>query len=70
MRGMPVYVCMCFGVCDREIRSCIARGARTVEDVGEASDAGTGCGGCHEHIHALLAASHAPADLAELPATA
>ncbi|WP_300015603.1 (2Fe-2S)-binding protein [Pseudonocardia sp.] len=65
-----MYVCMCFGVCDREIRSCIANGARTVDEVGEATDAGTGCGGCHEHIDALLAASHACSDLAELPPTA
>lgn len=62
-----MYVCMCFAVCDREIRSC---GARTVEDVGEATGAGTGCGSCHEHIDALLAADHASSALTELPASA
>jgi bacterioferritin-associated ferredoxin len=67
---MPVYVCMCFAVCDREIRSCIARGARTVEDVGEATDAGTGCGSCHDHIDTLLVTSRAPALLDDLPVTA
>jgi bacterioferritin-associated ferredoxin len=67
---MPVYVCMCFAVCDREIRSCIARGARTVEDVGDATEAGTGCGSCHEHIDTLLTAAHAPSLLSELPVTA
>jgi bacterioferritin-associated ferredoxin len=65
-----MYVCMCFAVCDREIRSCIARGARTVEEVGDATDAGTGCGSCHEHIDTLLTATLAPAALAELPVTA
>jgi bacterioferritin-associated ferredoxin len=65
-----VYVCMCFAVCDREIRSCIARGARSVEDVGEATEAGTGCGSCHEHIDTLLTAELAPSELAGLRATA
>lgn len=65
-----MYVCMCFAVCDREIRSCASHGARTVEDIGEATGAGTGCGSCHEHIDALLSSVHAPAALAELPATA
>ncbi|MDN5933614.1 MAG: (2Fe-2S)-binding protein [Pseudonocardia sp.] len=60
---------MCFAVCDREIRSCIARGARTVEEVGDASGAGTGCGGCHGHIDTLLTATFAPSDLHDLPAT-
>ncbi len=65
-----MYVCMCFAVCDREIRSCAGRGARTVEEVGDATGAGTGCGSCHQHIDALLSATHAAADLAEFPATA
>ncbi|QJY48664.1 (2Fe-2S)-binding protein [Pseudonocardia broussonetiae] len=65
-----MYVCMCFAVCDRQIRSCIGRGARTVEEVGEATEAGTGCGGCQDHIDTLLTASLAPSELSELPATA
>ncbi len=55
---------------DTEIRSCIARGARTIEDVGDACGAGTGCGSCHDHIDVFLAAAHAPSELAGLPATA
>lgn len=65
-----MYVCMCFAVCDREIRSCAARGARTVEEIGDATGAGTGCGSCHERIDALLGAAHVTADLAKLPASA
>lgn len=65
-----MYVCLCFGVCERKIRACAARGARTVEEVGEATDAGTGCGGCHEHIDTILATEHAPADVSALPSTA
>jgi bacterioferritin-associated ferredoxin len=65
-----VYVCICHAVPDSEIRSCIARGARTVAEVGDACGAGTGCGSCHEHIDVFLAAAYAPSEIAELPATA
>ena len=37
-----MYVCICAAVTDTVVRSCIARGARTVEEVGEACEAGTG----------------------------
>jgi len=65
-----VYVCICHAVPDTEIRSCIARGARTVEEVGDACGAGTGCGSCQDHIDVFLAAAYAPSAIAELPATA
>jgi len=65
-----VYVCICYAVPDSEIRSCIAEGARSVEEVGEACGAGTGCGSCHDRIDVFLAAAHASSDLAGLPATA
>jgi bacterioferritin-associated ferredoxin len=65
-----VYVCICYAVPDSEIRACIARGARSVEEVGDACDAGTGCGSCHDHIDVFLAAAHAPSEIAELPRSA
>lgn len=65
-----MYVCICEAVTDTEVRSCIAAGARTVEDVGDACGAGTGCGSCHDHIDVFLAAAHAPSELAGLPAIA
>jgi bacterioferritin-associated ferredoxin len=65
-----VYVCICHAVPDSVVRSCIARGARTVEEVGDACDAGTGCGSCHDHIDVFLAAANAPATVAALPRTA
>lgn len=52
-----MYVCICAGVPDNEVHSCIARGARTLDEVGERCGAGTGCGSCHARISALLAAS-------------
>jgi bacterioferritin-associated ferredoxin len=65
-----VYVCICYAVPDSAIRACIARGARTVEEVGDACDAGTGCGSCHDHIDVFLAAAHAPSEIAGLAQSA
>jgi bacterioferritin-associated ferredoxin len=65
-----VYVCICYAVPDSEIRSCIARGARSIPEVGDACGAGTGCGSCHENIDVFLAAAHAPSELTELPTPA
>ena len=36
---------------DNEIRE---KGLKTVEEVGEATNAGTGCGGCQEQIQEIL----------------
>ena len=65
-----MYVCICHAVPDTEVRSCIARGARTVDEVGDACGAGTGCGSCHDHIDVFLAAARAPSEIAGLPVSA
>ena len=65
-----MYVCICYAVPDSAIRACIARGARTVDEVGDACNAGTGCGSCHDHIDVFLAAAHAPSEIAGLAQTA
>jgi bacterioferritin-associated ferredoxin len=49
-----VYVCLCRAVSDRKVRKVINRGAATVDEVGAACGAGTGCGGCRPEIQALL----------------
>jgi bacterioferritin-associated ferredoxin len=49
-----VLVCLCNTVSKKEIRGCVASGASTVAEVGEACGAGTGCGGCRGDIRALL----------------
>ena len=65
-----MYVCICAAVTETEVRSCIARGACTVEEVGDACAAGTGCGSCHDHIDVFLAAASSPSELASLPLSA
>lgn len=61
-----MLVCHCMKVCDRTIRECVERGARSVEDVGRACQAGTGCGGCRPAIHALVAGEPADAGVISL----
>ena len=52
---VALLVCHCRKVCDRTIRECIDRGARSVDEVGQACQAGTACGGCRPTIGALIA---------------
>lgn len=48
-------VCNCMGVTRGEIVKAIKeKHLETVEQVGEITDAGTGCGGCQDDIQAIL----------------
>ncbi len=48
-------VCDCFAVTMGEIEDAIiAKNLKTVEEVGEATNAGTGCGGCVDKIQEIL----------------
>ncbi|MCY1083250.1 (2Fe-2S)-binding protein [Archangium lansingense] len=49
-----MIVCLCHVVSDRTIRARISEGARSVEAIGEACGAGTGCGGCQEQLAELI----------------
>ena len=45
----------CFEVSREEIENAIReKGLKTVEEVGEVTNAGTGCGGCQEQIQEIL----------------
>jgi NAD(P)H-nitrite reductase large subunit len=60
---LALLVCHCNAVCDRTIRECIRDGARCVDDVARACQAGNGCGGCHEVIEDLLARERPAGDV-------
>ncbi|MDR1544709.1 MAG: (2Fe-2S)-binding protein [Prevotellaceae bacterium] len=48
-------ICNCMGVTHGEIVDAItADGLTTVDEVGEATGAGTGCGGCQDTIQEIL----------------
>ena len=49
-----MWVCHCKGVTDRQIRSAINAGARSVLEIGAHCRAGTGCGGCVPEVCRLL----------------
>jgi bacterioferritin-associated ferredoxin len=49
-----MYVCICYAVTENEVNAEIALGARTLEDIGEQCEAGTGCGTCHDKLDNLL----------------
>ncbi|MCW0215526.1 MAG: (2Fe-2S)-binding protein [Pseudonocardia sp.] len=65
-----MYVCICAAVTEVELRDCIGEGARTVEDIGDACGAGTGCGSCVDRVDVLLSAELAPSEILQLPLTA
>lgn len=48
-------LCFCMGLTESEVREAIiSKNLKTVEEVGEATKAGTGCGGCQGNIQHLL----------------
>ncbi|MEZ0314026.1 MAG: bacterioferritin-associated ferredoxin [Myxococcota bacterium] len=56
-----MIVCLCHGVSERAVDSCVDAGARTVEEVGLMSGAGMGCGACHCQIKERIACGGCPA---------
>jgi bacterioferritin-associated ferredoxin len=55
-------------VSEREVVLAIRAGARTVDDVGEHCDAGSGCGSCRGGIEVLLAQEAERRRRADVPA--
>jgi bacterioferritin-associated ferredoxin len=49
-----VIVCHCHAVSDRAIRACALKGACSLEEIGDATGAGTCCGGCHSAIEEIV----------------
>jgi assimilatory nitrate reductase catalytic subunit len=47
-------VCACFGIGANDIAIAVAQGCRTVAAVGEATQAGTGCGSCRPEIKRIV----------------
>ncbi|MFC4244014.1 FAD-dependent oxidoreductase [Gryllotalpicola reticulitermitis] len=52
--GPESVVCTCNGVTAARITDAAAAGCVTIDAVGRATRAGTGCGGCHDRIQALI----------------
>ncbi len=50
-----MYVCICHGLSETDIRAAVARGVRTFEELSALTGCGTCCGCCRETARALLA---------------
>jgi bacterioferritin-associated ferredoxin len=52
--GAAVYACICHAVSETDVELAVAGGADSIEAIGEATCAGTGCGSCHVVLEGLL----------------
>ncbi|PKM04894.1 MAG: hypothetical protein CVV16_03135 [Gammaproteobacteria bacterium HGW-Gammaproteobacteria-6] len=50
-----MYVCLCKGVTDKQIRNAVAEGASSLRDLRQALDVATQCGKCASDCRAHLA---------------
>ena len=49
-----MYICVCNGITDRDIRSCVQQGACCMSDLQRELGVATQCGRCEPHARALL----------------
>jgi bacterioferritin-associated ferredoxin len=49
-----MFACICLAVTCDEVGAALDEGAATIEEVGEATGAGTGCGTCQERIGDMI----------------
>jgi bacterioferritin-associated ferredoxin len=63
-----VFACICHAVTDDEVAAAVGMGATTVEAVGKATDAGTGCGSCQDHLEDLIGEYCGTCPMARQPA--
>ncbi|WP_241684434.1 (2Fe-2S)-binding protein [Actinomadura sp. J1-007] len=47
-------VCHCNNVSKGQIRACWEKGARSVDEIADATRAGTGCGGCRDTVCGIV----------------
>lgn len=50
-----MYICLCRSVSDRQVRSAIAQGARSLRDIARETGLGSCCGKCVPETRGLLA---------------
>ncbi|WP_226379551.1 bacterioferritin-associated ferredoxin [Pseudonocardia sp. KRD291] len=68
--GVTLFACICAAATESEVRHCVRSGARSVEEIGDACGAGSGCGSCLNTLDVLLVTTSAPTDLDGLAASA
>jgi bacterioferritin-associated ferredoxin len=68
LEGHSVYICLCHGITDSQIRSCVKEGARSLCDLSGQLGVATQCGSCANHAVELLNEVLTPAPMRH-PAT-
>jgi len=54
LKEEAVEICHCMGITDKDIEHAFENGARTLEQLQEATKLGTGCGGCKAEAEEIL----------------
>ena len=49
-----MYACICHAVSERTVEVAVLAGADTIEALGDATGAGTGCGCCHDELQEVI----------------
>ena len=57
-----MFVCVCNGVSDKQLKACLDEGARTVGDLSMATAAGTCCGTCVATLEDMIEERWGPSD--------
>lgn len=50
-----MYVCICNGITDKQIRAAVAEGVTSLQQLEEKLGVGSQCGSCAEHALSLIA---------------
>ena len=58
-----MYICVCNGITDREIRQCVASGVCSMSDLECSLGVGASCGRCREAAVEILEQSRSPAQV-------
>ncbi|MEM1403702.1 MAG: bacterioferritin-associated ferredoxin [Pseudomonadota bacterium] len=56
-----MFVCVCNGITDKQIRSAVASGASSVQDLKDALGVASQCGTCFDYAEEIIAETRAPA---------
>ena len=63
-----MYICLCNGLTDRDVRGAVTRGARRVSEVHRQCGTAPQCGRCTGHIRGLVEETSAAGDPASVAA--
>ena len=59
-----MYICICNGVTERQLKECALSGAKSLDELAFQLGVGTGCGRCRDCARGVLREIHAECDLA------